>query len=281
MRKQDNNQALTNPAAMTAERKKPMFYLSHERMVVVKVSHRRSHDPAQPHSGDQVKAPQSAKVFRLPIGAIQILDRAHDSRRINELAESMKVVGQRIPINVCQSNGSDGVTPGLFVLIAGHPQLEAVKVNGGSEIDCILLEGNVNDLRRRHIEERLFQAQLNKLDRSESIAQWVQLTNRLIGQHVGLDRPSGGLAQAARVLTVLGKTEQARRKVVEHAIRIAQISLEARTAAINAGFAGNQRALLDIAKQMTPEAQLMKVNELIASKRAKRNSLPRGRAGDQ
>jgi hypothetical protein len=69
--------------------------------------------------------------------------------------------------------------------------------------------------------------------------------------------------------TVLGKTEEARRKAVERAIRIDQISAVAKTAAINAGFANNQSALLAIANEPTPEAQLLKVEELSASKHAK------------
>jgi ParB-like nuclease domain len=261
---------------MKTEKTKPFNNLqivrSNKRYIVVKVSRRRSTDPAQPHRDDQTKTPQSAEVFRLPISSIQILGHAYDSRHIDNLAQSMRVVGQQTPISVYHSDGSEGVLPRLFVLIDGHHQLEAAKANGRSEIDCILVQGNLSDLRRRHIEDRLFQARLNKLIRSESIALWVRLTDRISGQHVqksGPGRPSGGLAKAARSLTVLGKSEEARRKAVERAIQIDQISAEAKTTAINAGFADNQRALLEIAKQPTPEAQLLKVAELSAAKRAR------------
>jgi hypothetical protein len=243
----------------------------------VKVRRPGSPDPVQLHRVDQTKAPQSAEVFRLPISSIQILGHAYDSRHIDNLAQSMRVVGQQTPISVCHSDGSEGVLSGLFVLIDGHHQLEAAKANGRSEIDCILVQGNLSDLRRQHIQDRLFQARLNKLIRSESIALWVKLTDRISGHFVqksGPGRPSGGLAKAVRSLTVLGKTNEARRKAVERAIRIDQISAEAKTTAINAGFADNQHALLAIANEPTPEAQLLKVGELSAAKRAKpkRNS---------
>ena len=261
---------------MKTEKTKPFNNLqivrSNKRYTVVKVRRPGSPDPVQLHRNDQTKTPQSAEVFRLPISSIQILGHAYDSRHIDNLAQSMRVVGQQTPISVCHSDGSEGVLPGLFVLIDGHHQLEAAKANGRSEIDCILVQGNLSDLRRRHIQNRLFQARLNKLIRSESIALWVRLTDRISGQHVqksGPGRPSGGLAQAARVLAVLGKTNEARRKAVERAIQIDQISDEAKTAAINAGFTDNQRALLGIANEPTPEAQLMKVAELSAAKRAR------------
>ena len=276
---------------MKIEKTKPFNNLqivrSNKRYIVVKVRRPGSPDPVQLHHNDQTKTPQSAEVFRLPISSIQILGHAYDSRHIDNLAQSMRVVSQQTPISVCQSDGSEGVLPGLFVLIDGHHQLEAAKANGRSEIDCILVQGNLSDLRRRHIEERLFQARLNKLIRSESIALWGSLTDRISGQHVqksGPGRPSGGLAQAARVLTVLGKTNEARRKTVERAIQIDQISDEAKTAAINAGFTDNQRALLAIANEPTPEAQLLKVEELSAVKRARPkrdNSTPVGGIGGE
>jgi hypothetical protein len=260
---------------MKIEKTKPFNNLqivrSNKRYIVVKVRRPGSPDPVQLHRNDQTKTPQSAEVFRLPISSIQILGHAYDSRHIDNLAQSMRVVGQQTPISVCHSDGSEGVLPGLFVLIDGHHQLEAAKANGRSEIDCILVQGNLSDLRRRHIQDRLFQARLNKLIRSESIALWVRLTDRISGQHVqksGPGRPSGGLAQAARVLTVLGKTNEACRKAVARAIQIDQISDEAKTAAINDGFADNQRALLAIANEPTPEAQLLKVAELSAATHA-------------
>src|SRR5450759_1181924 len=120
---------------MTTEKTKPLDNAqltrsgSKGRVTFVKVRRRSSPDPIQPHSDDQVKAPQTAEVFHLPISSIQILDRAYDSRRVLDLAQSMKVVGQRTPISVCQSDGSEGVLPGLHVLIDGHHLLEAAKAN--------------------------------------------------------------------------------------------------------------------------------------------------------
>src|ERR1019366_9335409 len=59
---------------------------------------------------------------------------------------------------------------------------------------------------------------------------------------------------------------------------------EAKVAARNAGLANNQRALLAIANEPTPEAQLLKVEELSAVKRARLkrdNSAPVGGIGGE
>ena len=67
-----------------------------------------------------------------------------------------------------------------------------------------------------------------------------------------------------------------RYKFIERAIKTATIAPEGKVAARNAGLANNQSALLAIANEPTPEAQLSKVEELGASKRAKlkQNSSP-------
>ena len=60
MTKKNTIQALTNPAAMKTEKKKPLYYWSHKRYIVEKVSRRRSTGQAQLHSDDQTKATQNA-----------------------------------------------------------------------------------------------------------------------------------------------------------------------------------------------------------------------------
>jgi len=66
MTKQDNNQALTKPAAMRTEEKKLLNTAqltrsaSKGRVVAVTAPRQRTTDPAQPQSDDQTKAPQNA-----------------------------------------------------------------------------------------------------------------------------------------------------------------------------------------------------------------------------
>jgi hypothetical protein len=83
-------------------------------------------------------------------------------------------------------------------------------------------------------------------------------------------RPHGGIAQAARVLCVPGKTEEARRKSIERAMKIAEICPEAKDEAKRLGLEDNQSALLAIAN-VTPEEQVAKAQERAARKRRRRH----------
>jgi hypothetical protein len=74
-------------------------------------------------------------------------------------------------------------------------------------------------------------------------------------------RPEGGKALSARELFIPGDSVEARRKVIERALKIDGIAAEAKAAARKAGLDDNQSALLEIANQKTPAAQLKKVRE--------------------
>jgi hypothetical protein len=79
-------------------------------------------------------------------------------------------------------------------------------------------------------------------------------------------RPEGGIARAARELPVPCKTVEARRQHIRRAIKIAGIRDGAKSAARAAGLDNIQSALLAIAAEPSPEAQLAKVQEIVARK---------------
>jgi hypothetical protein len=80
-------------------------------------------------------------------------------------------------------------------------------------------------------------------------------------------RPKGGLAKAARELAVKGKTEEAKRKAVERAMKVDKLFPKSEKAATAAGLDKNQSLLLQIAKEETLEAQLKKIAELVEAQR--------------
>jgi hypothetical protein len=196
---------------------------------------------------------------------------------VRALAESMNApIGLRTPITVWKSDGqAEGVSRGTLVLLAGRHRLEAAKSLNWTHIESIELKGTEQQARLWHVEENLIRGDLSVLDRAEHIDQWVLLheaNNEISGQpdqKKKPGRPEGGIAKAARNLPVPGKTEEARRKFIERSIKIATIAPEAKAAVRSAGLANNQRALLAIANEPTPEAQLLKVAELSAAKRAR------------
>jgi ParB/RepB/Spo0J family partition protein len=234
---------------------------------------------AQPYTAS------SQQLKSIPIAQIQIVGsrRTLDEETVRILSLSIEQSGLRNPISVIAGTPSGRI----YNLVTGVHRLEASKRLGRSTIDAFVMEEGQVDVSRWRIEENLLRRDLNVLNTAEATAEWVRLAEADFGHVVHKPsggRPEGGVARAARQLPVAGKSEEARRKAVERAIRIDQISAEAKTAAINAGFADNQRTLLEIAKQPTLEAQLLKVEELSAVKRARPkrdNSAPVGGIGGE
>jgi ParB family chromosome partitioning protein len=138
------------------------------------------------------------------------------------------------------------------------------------------MHGDQRQARLWQISENLHRADLSVLERNEQIAEWLRLIedgHEVSGQLVRKSRggrPEGGLSHAARRLPVAGASEEARRKSVERAIRVDNISPKAKAAAIDMGLHNNQSALLAVAKQPTPEAQVEKLRELTKRKRKPR-----------
>jgi ParB family chromosome partitioning protein len=176
----------------------------------------------------------------------------------------MRAIGLQTPITVRPYKV--GVTWRVR-LVTGVHRVEAAKVLGWEFIPALVMEGGERAARRWQIEENLNRADLIALDRAEAIADWVRLieTPRSVsGQnvHQSPGRPLGGIAEAARSLRVPGPTEEARRKVVERAIKVDRMSDEAKDMARALGLADKQSALIAIAKEPTPATQVAKVHEL-------------------
>ncbi len=226
-----------------------------------------------------VKVHSSAwNVSRVALNQILIPEnyRPCQQEHVRALAASMNTpAGLRTPITVWKSDGQgEGVSRGRWVLIAGRHRLEAAKSLNWTHIDSLKMNGTLQQARRWHLEENLIRADLSVLDRADHIDQWVSLHETYefsgqVDQKKKPGRPQGGIAKAARDLPVPGKTTEARRKFIERAIKTATIAPEAKVAVRNAGLANNQRALLAIANESTPEAQLSKVAALSALKRAR------------
>jgi hypothetical protein len=90
----------------------------------------------------------------------------------------------------------------------------------------------------------------------------------------GPGRPRGGIAQAARALSLSGKTDEAKRATANRAVQIAGISPEGKNTALQLGL-GDQQSLLKIANETTPQAQVNKARDLADAKKAKKNRPPR------
>lgn len=162
-------------------------------------------------------------IARLPISDISVPGqrmRDLNDEYVNDLVELMSQIGQITPITVRK-------TPSGYVLVVGLHRLEANKKCGCKDIDCIVMGGDDTDARLVEITENLQRRELTVLEHDEHVAELVQLLGlkRVSGQDDQKPkggRPEGGISLAARQLSVLGDTDEARRKVIERAKKVSK-----------------------------------------------------------
>jgi hypothetical protein len=139
------------------------------------------------------------------------------------------------------------------------------------------------------IAENLHRSELTVLERSEHVAEWIKLTEQaaaeaakdseqdvrgsgkgISGQNVQKKRgrPEGGISAAARELNIQGKTEDAKRKNAERAVKVASLTDEAKEVAREVNLDDNRSALLEAAKA-PKEKQAEVLREIAEKKKAK------------
>lgn len=195
--------------------------------------------------------------------------RGLDEATVVELMASIQRIGLLTPITV-RSIADDDLT-----LIAGRHRLEAAHRLGWESIPAVFLYGDDTDARMLEIAENLHRAELTVLERTRHIAEWIRLTEeKQTGVSAqpgpklsrrgrsGEGRPKGGINAAVRELGVT-------RQEGQRAVAINAIVPEAKEAAIAAGLADNQSALLKVAAA-PPADQPAKVEDLARHREKKR-----------
>jgi ParB/RepB/Spo0J family partition protein len=239
---------------------------------------RRPNGRSGASTGSSSSAPPNAiqtiaqRVVRnIAIGEIKVNSgrRSLNPEKLRRLVSSIRKLGLRHPVTVWRRLG------GKIFLVAGLHRLEAAKLVGWKTIPCEFLQGGENVARLWEISENLDRAELTPMEESRLIAEWVRRTEdedeaSNSGEKVKKKgRPKGGIAKAARELPIKGETEEARRKTVERALKGDCIFPKAEEAAKAAGFDKNQSLLLKIAEEKTLPAQLKKIADLEAQRKAK------------
>jgi hypothetical protein len=218
-------------------------------------------------------SPPKGTVLHIRIADLVINNnhRALAPEKVKYIKESINLIGLGVPITVRYDE------QGKPVVLAGVHRVEAAKSLNWETIQCIVFEGSDIDARLWTIAENLHRLELTVLERSEEVAEWVNLFMQRqweAGQCVPApDQPRDfGIRKAARFLPTTGQTFEACRKQLERLMRISRISVEAKEAAKEAGLANHQSALDEVARQRSPDAQVAKVHA-----RAQRLQRPRGK----
>lgn len=183
-------------------------------------------------------------IQKLLIHAVTVLDRHRpvDEAAVKILAASMEQIGLRTPITIRSPNESE------CYLVAGRHRLEAAKLLGWDKIDCFILDCSEDEAEMWEISENLHRAELTVIQRSEQVARWVQLAGAVLRQVDAKGRPESGKRKASRELNIPEPE-------VRRAVSIANLTPEAKAAAVEAGLDDNQSALLAAAK-VEPEKQV-------------------------
>ena len=197
-----------------------------------------------------------SREITLPI-AFDDIDIPEGRREVNpavvkRLADSIEQVGLRHPITVRKRNDR-------YVLVAGRHRLEACRKIGRESVPATIVTMTNAEARMWEIAENLHRAELTKLERDEQVAEWIKLCEVLRQPDAKPQggRPEGGVRAAARELGV--SEPDARR-----ATQVASIAPEAKEAIRDAGLDNNRSAMLEVAKEPTPEKQVAKVVQLAA-----------------
>jgi ParB family chromosome partitioning protein len=150
-------------------------------------------DPGHYHSAAveaQAQEDVGAYFEEIPVGAITPNPRqprqVFDEEALEELAESIKVVGLLQPVVVRK------VMPGHYELIMGERRWRACEIAGLSQIPAIVRETSDNDMLRDALIENLHRQQLNPLEEAAAYAQLLEdfsATHEELAQKVGRSRP--------------------------------------------------------------------------------------------
>ena len=206
----------------------------------------------------------SINVVRVRITDVSIPDgcRSINEKAVNRLADSMSAIGLKTPITVrINSTGT--------WLVAGRHRFEAAKKLGWNYIEAIVTRDDKLDRQLWQAAENIHRTDLTALQDAEAVTRWAKLVVKKAAQHAhpgGRQPHDKGVSKAAKAIGVT-------RDNVRRSNMIADISSAAKAAIIDAGLADKQSALLKIANERTPRAQLHKVRELAKPKRAAKSGL--------
>ena len=129
----------------------------------------------------------------------------------------------------------------------------------------MLVTGNEIERKLQEIAENLHRSELTALERDTQIGRWAELTAATAAQ---VETPLGGAQPSEKGVRKVANDLGLDKSDVQRAVKVASISPEAQQAARIAGLDNNRTALLAVAKEATPEAQVAKVSAISSAKTA-------------
>jgi ParB family chromosome partitioning protein len=197
-----------------------------------------------------------------------------DEEKAQEIAKSMKAIGQLTPIIIrrmrredCDFDIPEEPADGFeLVLVVGRHRLRAAEILGLRFIDVVYLNDGI-DARLIEITENLHRADLTAIERAEHIEEWRKLTAEK-GREIS--SPSGGAQPHDTGVKATARKLGVDPKEVRSARKIAGLTPEAKEAARAAGLT-TQSDLLKLASYDDGD-QVEAVATIVAEKEARREA---------
>jgi ParB-like chromosome segregation protein Spo0J len=221
-----------------------------------------------------------AKHVFLPLDEIDLSHtiRPYNAAVVGELAQSIRAIGLQTPLTCV-------VRDGQHILVAGRNRLEALRLVGAEQAPVRIVDFNDVEAQLWRLSENLHRAELTKLQYDQQVVKYAELLKvKQVGetaapipsQPANEIPPEGVLRQLGakppHQETVGGRPESGSRLVarklnipeqtVRRAYQTASLSPEAQKAAVETGLDDNRSALLEAAKERTPEAQTATIRRL-------------------
>jgi hypothetical protein len=198
--------------------------------------------------------------------------RPYNASVVAELAQSIRAIGLQTPLTCV-------IRDGRHILVAGRNRLEALRLVGAEQAPVRIVDFNDVEAQLWRLSENLHRAELTKLQYDQQVVKYAELLKakqagetaapisprqecqpeanklRQVGAVSGGRGNTGGHREAARDLNIPEQT-------VRRAYQTASLSPEAQEAAVETGLDDNRSALLEAAKECTPEAQTATIRRL-------------------
>jgi hypothetical protein len=210
----------------------------------------------------------------LPIDEIDLSHtiRPYNAAVVGELAQSIRAIGLQTPLTCV-------IRDGRHILVAGRNRLEALRLVGVEQAPVRIVDFNDVEAQLWQLSENLHRAELTKLQYDQQVVRYAELLKaKQAGETVTPLPPqqqcqpdadkvrqaaapsggrgnTGGYREAARELNIPERT-------VRRAYQTASLAPEAQEAAVETGLDDNRSALLEAAKERTPEAQTATIRRL-------------------
>jgi hypothetical protein len=219
--------------------------------------------------GNSVRPPE-LRLISIPIAAISVdAARQLDPDHLRLLEDSIEILGLRTPITVMRRKGTV-----VFDLVAGHARLNAMRSRGATWVDVFVFDGDETDAKLWAIAENVDRRVLSVIEEAERTAEFDRLLGAKLDKVVQ-DAPPGGVQSADQGLRKAARRLGISREQMRRRRLVSDLSVEAKSEAKTLGLEGNQSALLDAAKEKTPEDQVAKLRERAAA----RKGAPRRKGG--